>query len=110
MKNWFSIITEDQNIENMEKQINAPYVSINNSTDSRRPKSDTISIIVGLDKKENWTDSHYQNSRYGHFYYSSDGTLEQVARRFTLTKFRKTKTSSFSEAVKKIEGWLKENI
>lgn len=92
----------------VEKNIKAPVVKA--SVSSLGPL-DTVMINISLDKKEDWINNIYQNSRYLQVRFDSDpskSNLEVFSKSHKIdTKFRKQKAKSKEEAVKKLNNYIK---
>ena len=95
--------TQEKWMKEIEKGINAPYVSVGKSAIG----GDSIMIRLSLDKESTWSNKIYQNSRYSQFHLERDGSLEQFAKKFSLAKFRKSKVKTPKATVDKINAYLK---
>jgi hypothetical protein len=93
--------------ELVNRSINAPYVYTDVSTLGGVSQASII-IKLSLDKKEDWSNGIFQNSRYSMFHLSRDGTLEQFSKSYRVDKFRKCRVKSIQEAISKINGYIKQ--
>ncbi len=92
----------------IQKNIKAPVVKA--SVSSLGPL-DTVMIDISLDKKEDWINNIFQNSRYLQVRFDSDpskSNLEVFGKSHKIdAKFRKQKARSKEEAVKKLNNYIK---
>lgn len=84
--------------------IDAPYVRATVSTLGGRDRP-TIMLTVSADPKEKWTNGILENSRYGKFSLSMDGTIELFSGH-GLGKFRKHKVKNFVQLFKEFDTLL----
>lgn len=72
----FTVATAPAVVERLKSEINAPYVQAYAST-LGGDQNVAIMLTVGADPKETWTNGILENSRYGKFTISNNGTVEQ---------------------------------
>lgn len=66
-----------------------------------------ITIFLSLDKKSQWQNNIYQNSRYSTFILYSDGQLMQLSKDYKLKQnFRKSRVASVEDAIKRINRYI----
>ena len=96
-----------QVIEGVKKGVDVAHLAVYQSALSNE---DSITIQVSLDKKEDWSNGIFQNSRYGAFLVDDRGVLELAAQSYKLpVKLRKSRVKSTKDIVNKINKWVKDN-
>jgi len=88
------------------KTAGIPFINIVKST-LGGPQRVALMIKLSLDKKENWANGIFENSRFAHLSLSSTGELEMFTRGRAMNNLRKTQVKTPGEAVKKIAAWAK---
>jgi hypothetical protein len=98
---------ENLDLEAIKSELKAEYKEIQLSNLGGKGRESLI-FHISLDKKENWTNGIYQNSRYYILALSVAGELEIYSRGHNTNKMRKKQVKSISEAIayinKKIGG------
>lgn len=93
--------------EKIEEGIKAPWVKVFKTSIG---KGKHIIFKVSLDKKEDWPNNIYENSRNFQFSLDADSTksnLELYTKDYKIKeKFRKTKVKSVEDAIKKVNIYL----
>jgi len=79
------------------KKIKAGYVFIKIWTLGGEENA-SIMIKISLDKKENWTNGIFHNSRYYFFHIYRDGIVENFQCSYRVKKVRKKRVSSLKDA------------
>lgn len=120
-----TVTSADELMHMLDEELDAPWVRCTKSTLGGAHRV-SVMLTVGFDPRESWPNGYIENSRYVKLHIMHDGEIGltsdsglagQAARRgyksmmehTTLKKrWRKTKVSSFDEAVKKINRYLKE--
>lgn len=103
------LFTKDEVAEvsrEIERGLNAPFVHVQKAT---LGPTATVMILVSLDPKSEWQNNILENSRYFRMSLQSDGELDQFTRSHEIAKkFRKRYVKDASEAVKKINQYIKQ--
>ena len=79
----------------LKEQIKAPYVGASISK-LGGPKHVTIMLTISADPKDKWSNGILENSRYGKFSLSMDGTVENFSGH-GLPKFRKRRVKDVAQ-------------
>ena len=66
----------------------------------------SLMINTSLDKKEDWFNGYYQNSRFAYFALWDDSKIELLAKLHTMPKMRKCKIKTLEDAADKISNYL----
>lgn len=104
----FDINTVENDVDILQKGIEAPYVKVQHST-LGGDINVSILITVSLDDKKEWRYGILQNSRYFMMHLYNNGTLELFsANTSRQLKFRKTKVKSIEEVLTKINKYIKD--
>jgi len=90
-------------------KIKAPWVHVEVSTLGGASRASVI-IKISLDSKKSWHNGILQNSRYAMFHLGRDGVLEQFAKSYQISKMRKSRVKTATEAVVKINKYIKQNM
>lgn len=102
------LFTEDEVDEvsrEIERGLNAPFVHVQKATLGHT----AVMILVSLDPKSEWPHNILENSRYFRMSLENDGELNQFTKSHKIPKkFRKCYVQSASEAVKKINQYIKQ--
>lgn len=90
-------------IEKLKQNIKAPYLQIETSTlgGIERP---TIIITLSLDKKEEWKNNIFHNSRYMMLSLDYNGKLENFSG--NMLKMRKSTVKTVDDAITKINEFI----
>ena len=95
----------DKWIPEIEKGINAPWVSV------QKPAlgGGEVYLIIklSLDPEKDWIYDQYQNSRFAMITVNANGVMEMFASSGKVKNMRKTKFKSVKDAVQKINNWIK---
>jgi len=95
----------DRLVRELEAGIDAPFVRVKKATLG----TTTLMMVVSLDPKSEWENNILENSRYFRMSLDADGTLEQFVVAYDVgKKFRKRRVKSVSDAVKKINQYIKQ--
>jgi hypothetical protein len=107
-ENLFSHEIEDLDLRKIENKIDAPYASVKISELGGRGR-ESLFFTISLDDKTTWPGGIFQNSRYVIFVVNNDNnTLELVNKYYKINeKFRKTKVKDVSDAIQKINAYIK---
>ena len=62
-------------------------------------------VHLSLDKKEDWINNIFHNSRYAIFTVGSDSKLELISKHYNMPKFRKCKVKSIEHVAEKIRNY-----
>lgn len=98
--------TMKNNIPNIKDKIKAEYCTVYIST-LGGINNTSIIIRLSLDKKENWKNGIFHNSKYYIFHIDKYGVIENFSCDYKLKKIRKKTVKTIDEAIeyinKKIE-------
>lgn len=104
-----SLFTKDDadNIaKRIQKKINAAQIKCKPDASYGKYRSN-ITIFLSLDKKSQWQNNIYQNSRYSTFILYSDGQLMQLSKDYKFKQnFRKSRVVSVEDAIKRINKYI----
>jgi hypothetical protein len=105
---FFDVNTAAQVASAIESGVKAPIVKAQVSTlgDKDNP---SILIVVGLDSKEKWVNTIFENSRYARFHLYANGVLHSFVNT-TGTKFRKVKVKSAGEVVARLNAFIEKTV
>ena len=62
-------------------------------------------VHLSLDKKEDWINNIFHNSRYAIFTIGRDNKLELISKHYNMPKFRKCKVKSIENVAEKIRNY-----
>lgn len=102
----FDIEDVEKAVELLNMNIRAPHVYVYSSA-LGGPEHVTILIGFSLDPKPSWKHGILENSRYVKLYFANDGVITWISSGTGLKKWRKTRTKSLDDAIKKINTWIK---
>lgn len=104
----FSYNIENLDMHKIEQKINAPHVTAKISTLGGKGR-ESLFFTISLDDKTTWPGGIFQNSRYVIFVVNNDSnTLELVNKYYKIKeKFRKIKVKDVSDAIQKINVYIK---
>ena len=108
-ENIYALSTVEDWADEIKKGLKLPWIGVTISTLGGAKRASII-FKVSLDKKEDWANKIWQNSRYGMFTASYDGTLEMYSHdRQHTARFRKTKIKTAKDVITKINKWASES-
>ena len=83
-----------------------PYVILNLSSLGGHK---SLIIKLSLDKKEEWINNIFHNSRYIILHISSDGKIELCSKGLNTSKMRKGTVSTIEDVIKKVTKWKQDS-
>lgn len=101
----FDIESVKNDIKLLNKGIKAPFVVAKISMLGGKERV-VIIIIISMNKKEDWPNNIFENSKYIKLNFSNTGELGLITQSKFDKKFRKTKVKSINDAINKINKFL----
>jgi hypothetical protein len=93
--------------EKIKKEIDVPFITAEVSKLGGE-KNTSIIIRISLDPKDEWANNIYQNSRFLMFHITQPNIIELFAKAYTVKeKFRKSRVKSDTDAISKINAYIK---
>ena len=81
----FNIETAPEVVETLKSSIKAPFVKAYHST-LGGDKNVSILLTISLDPKDTWANNILENSNYGKYHISNDGTVEYISGKLKLRR------------------------
>jgi hypothetical protein len=108
----FDINTVDKFMDDLKKGLRYfPFLKLSKST-LGGDKNVSVTVHLSLDKKEDWNNNIYHNSRYIIFHFSNQGVLKSGATfsgKNAKASFRKSRFKDAKGAIAKIKQWHDKN-
>ena len=91
----------------IQKEVKVPFIQASVSTLGGKERP-SVMVRLSLDPKREWENGIYQNSRYAQFHFDYEGTIEQFSTYGLSKKFRKARFKTATEAIKKLNTYIKQ--
>jgi hypothetical protein len=101
----FNVSTSRQVEDVLKNSLNVPWVHTETSTLGGKSNV-AIMLKVSLDKKEDWVNNIFHNSRYAMFHISRDGAVENFSKGRGLPTFRKARVKDVQTLVRKLNTYF----